>query len=233
MTTVSVIIPTLNEAAVLPSTLAQTVSLGFDELLVVDGGSEDGTAEAVRPYLSMHAPQPVTFVTGPRGRARQMNLGTTLARGDVFLFLHADTHLPANARALVHEALRDPACPGGRFDVSFDRPTALGGVVSRLINLRSRLSGIATGDQAIFVRRSVFERLGGFADIPLMEDVDLSRRLKRVGRPAALRAQVVTSFRRWETCGPIRTILFMWLLRFLYWTGVSPVRLSHLYVAIR
>ncbi|WP_447974401.1 TIGR04283 family arsenosugar biosynthesis glycosyltransferase [Nitrospira sp. Kam-Ns4a] len=162
-----------------------------------------------------------------------MNAGAAASSGDVLLFLHADTRLPDDARGAIEQALRDPACVGGRFDVRFDRDCGAAWLVSHLMNLRSRWTGIATGDQAIFVRREVFERLGGFADVPLMEDVDFSRRLKRAGRLVPLRSTVVTSFRRWEACGPVRTILLMWLLRFLYWLGVSPHRLQHLYGHVR
>jgi rSAM/selenodomain-associated transferase 2 len=158
-----------------------------------------------------------------------MNAGAAAATGDVLLFLHADTILPHDARQAVALALAEPRTVGGRFDVRFERDAGLGWLISRMINLRSRLSGIATGDQAVFVRRETFDALGGFSDIPLMEDVDFTKRLKRLGRIAALRARAITSFRRWELRGPIRTILLMWSLRFLYWIGVSPVRLKALY----
>lgn len=226
--TVSVIIPTLNEEQALPQTLTRTLALGFDEVLVVDGGSSDRTCEIVAA-LGPSA----KLLTGSQGRAAQMNQGAAASFGDVLLFLHADTRLPDEAKQAIVAALQEPACPGGRFDLRFDRDSPLGRLVACMINLRSRLSGIATGDQAIFVRRSVFEQLGGFAPIPLMEDIELTRRLKRRGPVACLRAQVTTSFRRWESRGPIRTILLMWLLRFLYWTGISPQRLSHFYAVVR
>jgi hypothetical protein len=130
-------------------------------------------------------------------------------------------------------ALADPRTVGGRFDLRFERDRGLARLISRMINLRSRLTRIATGDQAMFVRRTTFEALGGFADMPLMEDVDFSKRLKREGRTAALRSRATTSFRRWEARGPIRTILLMWGLRFLYWIGVPPSRLARMYEAIR
>jgi len=158
-----------------------------------------------------------------------MNAGAKASRSVVLLFLHADTQLPPEARTAIEEALTSPEVVGGRFDVRFDRGTPLGRMISRMINLRSRWSGIATGDQAIFVRRSVFDRLGGFADIPLMEDLEFTKRLKRAGRVAALGAQVTTSYRRWEAWGPVRTVVLMWGLRFLYWVGVSPHRLSRWY----
>jgi hypothetical protein len=141
--------------------------------------------------------------------------------------------LPVDARRRIEATLADPACPGGRFDVRFERDRGWGWIVARLMNVRSRLTGIATGDQAIFVRRSMYETLGGFSDIPLMEDVDFCRRLKRAARLAPLRATVMTSFRRWRSCGPMRTILLMWWLRLLYWVGVSPHRLANLYGNVR
>ncbi len=242
---ISVIIPTLNEERALPATLRHTLSLGFDELIVVDGGSSDRTCEVVEklevggettthsfPTQSSDL-SPVTLLTSPPGRARQMNAGAAAAKGDVLLFLHADTLLPNDAQKVIVAALEDPQTVGGRFDLRFARDTGLGRLISRMINLRSRLSGIATGDQAIFVRRATFDALGGFSDIPLMEDVGFTKRLKRLGRTAALRSYVVTSFRRWEARGPIRTILLMWSLRFLYWIGVSPRTLSRFYGTVR
>lgn len=162
-----------------------------------------------------------------------MNAGAAHSRADVLLFLHADTRLPDGARQAIERALDEPACAGGRFDLRFERDSGLAWLIGRLISLRSRWSGIATGDQALFVRRGVFESLGGFADLPLMEDVDFTRRLKRSGHVAPLRAQVVTSYRRWERCGAFRTIFLMWMLRFLYWVGVSPNKLKDLYASVR
>jgi len=252
--TITVVIPTLNEEAVLPRTLSQAASLGFDELIVVDGGSHDRTREIVQAFPSAPAislqpstishqrsilsPQssalsPVSLLTAPPGRANQMNAGAAASEGTVLLFLHADTSLPSDARQAVERALEDPACVGGRFDVRFERDSGPGWLISRMMNLRSRWTGIATGDQAIFVRRSLFEQLGGYSDLPIMEDVDFSRRLKRTGRLSALRSKVITSYRRWDTRGPLRTILLMWVLRFLYWIGISPHRITRLYGAVR
>jgi len=258
--TISIVIPTLDEERSLSPTLTHTAGLGFDEVIVVDGGSRDRTRDIVAQFdvrrkkfeVSSSPPsnlepqtsnsagtsnfEPRTHIkllTAPPGRAPQMNAGAAASRGDVLLFLHADTLLPRDARLAIEGALEDPACVGGRFDVRFGRDSRPGRLIGSMINLRSRCTGIATGDQAIFVRRAVFERLGGFSDIPIMEDVDFTRRLKRAGRVAALRSQVVTSYRRWDACGPIRTILLMWVLRLLYWIGVSPGTLSRFYSTVR
>jgi len=234
--TISVIIPTLNEERTIAATLARTASLGFDELIVVDGGSTDETPALLESYrlkTQSSALSPVHWVTAPAGRARQMNEGAKASRGEVLLFLHADTQLPRDATTVINRALADHRMVGGRFDVRFDRQSMWGTIISRMMNWRSRLSGLATGDQALFVRRPLFEQMGGFADMPLMEDIEFSRRLKRKGATAALTATVTTSFRRWEQQGPLRTILLMWTLRFLYWIGVSPHTLSRWYGLVR
>jgi rSAM/selenodomain-associated transferase 2 len=233
---VSVIMPTLNEECLLPVTLRHTAALGFDELIVVDGGSRDRTREIVQALQlsTQHsALSTVKLLIAPPGRAQQMNAGAATSRGDVLIFLHADTRLPFDVKQAIGRALEDPACVGGRFDVRFEPDAGWGWVISRMMNVRSRLTGIATGDQAIFVRRAVFERLGGFSEIPIMEDVEFSRRLKRAGRVAALRSPAVTSYRRWRTRGPLRTILLMWGLRWLYWIGISPRRLMRKYAHVR
>jgi rSAM/selenodomain-associated transferase 2 len=191
--------------------------------VVVDGGSRDGTIESAR-----RVPDVMALVSA-RGRAVQMNAGARAARGGVLLFLHADTWLPDGALAAVRDALADPAVVGGRFDVRFDSPRPVLSMIAFFMNLRSRWSGISTGDQAIFVRRDVFDGLGGFAEIPLMEDVELTKRLKRLGRVAALRARVTTAARKWEREGALRTMLLMWALRLLYVCGVPPARLHRWY----
>lgn len=234
--TISVIIPTLNEERTIIATLAHTDDLGFDELIVVDGGSLDQTPVLVDSYrlrTQSSALSPLRLVTAPPGRALQMNEGAKASRGEILVFLHADTQLPGEAKTAIATTLADPRIVGGRFDVRFDRPSMWGTMISRMMNWRSRMSGLATGDQALFVRRSIFEQMGGFADMPLMEDIEFSRRLKQKGATAALTATVTTSFRRWEQHGPVRTILLMWTLRFLYWVGVSPHRLAHLYATVR
>jgi len=234
--TITVIIPTLNEEATIARTVRHTAERGFDQVIVVDGGSTDHTRTLAGVPASGPQPSalsPIRLLSTPRGRATQLNAGAHASRDDVLLFLHADTRLPDTAKRHIESALADPAVVGGRFDVRFDSPSAWGRVISTFMNLRSRLTRISTGDQAMFVRRQVFEQLGGFSDIPLMEDIEFSARLKHAGPTQALRETVTTSFRRWEQQGPLKTILLMWTLRFLYWIGVSPHRLKNFYAAVR
>lgn len=223
---ISVIIPTLNEAATIGETLRRVRSSGSCEVIVVDGGSDDGTPELARPQADL-------VLSAGRGRARQMNVGARAASGQVLLFLHADTVLPPDFPALLENALRNPRVVGGRFDVRLDAEGRLFRLVERLMNLRSRLSRIATGDQAIFVRSRTFLELGGYREAELMEDLELSYRLKRRGELACLRERVVTSARRWQRDGIARTIVLMWLLRFLYFIGVSPSYLKTFYADTR
>ena len=228
---ISVIIPTLNEEQALGQTLTGLPSSLVLEIIIVDGGSTDRTLAIANTFCA-HTPT-AQLVRAPTGRARQMNEGAKASRGDILLFLHADTQVVEEAPRIIKSTLANPAVVGGRFDVRFDTRSGWGRIISTLMNWRSRTSGIATGDQAIFVRRHIFEQLGGFADIPLMEDIDFSRRLKRAGSTVALRQTVTTSFRRWEQQGPLHTILLMWTLRFLYWAGVNPSRLNRWYKVVR
>ena len=227
--TISVIIPTLNEASTIAQTLEHLHTLPHDgitlEVLVVDGGSQDQTQTIVGNHARMLMSSP--------SRARQMNAGASEAIGDVLLFLHADTRLPETALQDIRGALSNPGMVGGRFDARTDHDAGLLWIVCRMVSLRSRLTRIATGDQAIFVRRAVFRSMGGYADIPLMEDVELSRRLKTQGSIATLRSCVTTSARRWQADGILYTILLMWTFRFLFFVGVDPYRLKKLYQDIR
>jgi rSAM/selenodomain-associated transferase 2 len=223
----SIVMPVLNEAAGLPGVLQALAPLRArgHEVIVVDGGSHDGSA-------ALAEAAGVTVLAGPRGRARQMNAGAAVARHEVLLFLHADTQLPAQADAAIATALAEDDGAGadwGRFDVTIEGHSRWLPMVAWFMNRRSRLSGIATGDQALFVRRALFQRLGGFPEQPLMEDVELSRRLRAVSRPACLRQQVRTSGRRWDERGAWRTIVLMWRLRWLYWRGTPAEQLARAY----
>ncbi len=189
------------------------------EVIVCDGGSSDATPRIAGALCDR-------LLTAPRGRASQMNAGARQASGEALLFLHADTRLPPEADRLIQVALEE--CPWGRFDVSIQSAHPLLRVVAWTMNLRSRLTGIATGDQAIFVRRECFD---GFPEIALMEDIAFSSAMKRRGPPACLRSRVVTSGRRWERGGVLRTILLMWRLRLLYALGAAPEHLARLYRA--
>jgi rSAM/selenodomain-associated transferase 2 len=222
--TLSIVVPVLDEADRLESFLAELArECPGAEVIVADGGSRDGSAA-----IAACAPG-VRLVSSERGRACQMNAGAAAATGEILLFLHADTRLPPGAVDAVRLALGDPAVAYGRFDVRFDHPGMAFRLIAALMNLRSRLTGICTGDQAIFVGRARFERLGGYPEIPLMEDVELTRRLKRAGRLAPLGLRVTTSARRWERDGVARTIVLMWTLRFLHVCGVDPARLGRWY----
>ena len=220
----SVVLPVLNEAAGLGAALQALAPLRARgaEIIVADGGSSDHSA-ALALAGGAH------LVHAPRGRALQMNAGAAQATGDVLLFLHADTVLPEGADALVSEALASGAKVWGRFDVRITGRPRMLRLVAALMNLRSRLTGIATGDQSMFMTRAAFEAVGGFPAQPLMEDIEMSRRLLRLSRPACLRARVQTSGRRWESRGVWRTVLLMWRLRFAYWRGAAPERLAELY----
>jgi rSAM/selenodomain-associated transferase 2 len=215
-----IVMPVLNEAHTLAASLGalQPLRQRGVRVVVVDGGSDDDTLAIARAHADL-------TLLAPRGRAAQMNAGAAACMADMLLFLHADTRLPPQADELVHAALAGSQ-GWGRFDVRIDSPRPLLRMVAGLMNWRSRWSGIATGDQAMFVRRDLFTAVGGFAPIPLMEDIALSRALKRHTPPACLRAQVVTSARRWEQHGLVRTILLMWRLRAAYFLGAAPAQLA-------
>lgn len=221
---VSIVVPTLDEARGIVPHLAALQPLRAEgcEVIVVDGGSRDGTPDLARPLAD-------AVLQGPRGRGAQLDTGARASRGDVLLFLHADTRLPAGAVDAIRDALSDDRRQWGRFDVTIEGRSRALPAVAFLMNLRSRVTGIATGDQAIFVRRSAYHAAGGVPAIPLMEDIALSTRLRRRSRPACLPMRVATSGRRWDSGGVARTVLLMWRLRFLYWAGRNPSDLARRY----
>ena len=227
----AIIIPVLDEAATIEAALARLAPLRARgaTVIVVDGGSNDGTPANA-------APQADRVIASPRGRALQMNAGArdaAAAGADVLLFLHADTQLPAEAdRVVLRELANSDRC-WGRFDVRLDAAGWSLRMVESLMNWRSRLTGIATGDQAIFVERSAFLALDGFAALPLMEDIDFCRRAKRLSAPVSLRERVVTSARRWQQLGVWRTVALMWWLRLAFFFGADPARLAQRYRHVR
>ncbi|MGH7857937.1 MAG: TIGR04283 family arsenosugar biosynthesis glycosyltransferase [Candidatus Binatia bacterium] len=220
------IVPARNEAEGIAATLERLREPEVLEVIVVDGASEDGTAEQARAHADR-------VVSSPPGRARQMNAGARVARADVLFFLHADTLVPRGFARAIASACRAEAVIGGRFDVDVGAPGLAYRAISGGINLRSRWTRVFTGDQGLFIRREAFERLGGFPEMPLLEDLALSIAMKRHGRVACLRERVTTSARRWEREGVVRTVLWMWALRALYFLGVSPERLARLYRDVR
>ena len=224
----SIIIPILNEAKELPGLLEHLAPLRAcgAEVIVVDGGSEDDSQQVASRAGAQ-------IVCTGRSRARQMNAGASAAHGEVLLFLHADTSLPLCANQAIEAAIRRSGradeCVWGHFDVRINGSSFMLRVITMLMNWRSRLSGIATGDQAMFVTSRAFEAVGGFPDQPLMEDIELSMRLLALSRPICLADRVVTSGRRWETHGVWRTIWLMWRLRWSYWRGVPASELAKSY----
>jgi rSAM/selenodomain-associated transferase 2 len=222
-----VVVPMLNEAHDIVATL-RALRLGAPDaqIIVVDGGSTDQSVAIARPLCH-------TVIAISASRARQMNAGAAVAHGDAIVFVHADTQVPSNFAAAIDKALANPSVVGGRFDIELDDRAPGYRMVGAMISLRSRLMRSATGDQAIFVRREVFDRLGGFAEIAICEDVDFARRLRRAGRIACLRTRVITSARRWRRYGVIRTILRMWAIKSLFLLGVSPAWLKRHYVDAR
>jgi rSAM/selenodomain-associated transferase 2 len=222
MRRLTIVVPVLDEAAIIVAALEALKPLRARgaEIIVVDGGSSDGTVQLAQPLADR-------VIAAARGRGPTMNAGAALGTGDALLFLHADTTLPENADRLIATALSRRAW--GRFDLRIAGGHPLLAVVARMINWRSRATGIATGDQAIFVTREAFLSVGGFPDLPLMEDIAISQRLKRLCRPFCIATPAITSGRRWEHNGIFRTILLMWRLRLAYYFGVEPARLATRY----
>lgn len=220
----SIIIPVLNEARFLAANKEKFGSWLREghEILVVDGGSRDGSVNIARALGCK------VFRTRA-SRGHQLGCGASHSKNDVLLFLHADTRLPPHAAEAIARALAGPDRHWGRFDVRFSNPRRVFRVIAWFMNKRSCLTGIATGDHALFIKREFYFGCGGYIDIPLMEDVELSRRLKRYASPACLSEKVVTSSRRWEQNGILKTVLTMWLLRLLFFLGQSPAKLARLY----
>lgn len=225
MKRISIIIPVRNEAQALAEHLPalQPLRAAGHELIVVDGGSSDNGALCCDGQVDQ-------LLSSPPGRALQMNAGAALATGDVLLFLHIDTRLPDAALQALAQGFARPDILWGRFDVRLSGERRVFRLIEYMMNLRSRVSGVATGDQALFVRTAVFRQLGGFPPIPLMEDVALSKRLRQRAPPLCLRQRVTTSSRRWESHGVGQTVLLMWWLRLLYFVGVTPAKLHAMYM---
>lgn len=222
---ISVIIPALNEEEVVEKTLRYLTKVPDVDVIVSDGGSMDRTLEVASRYARI--------VTSRSGRGSQMNAGAREASGDILLFLHADTVLPENWKDEILLAMSDERVAGGAFSLRIDSDRPSHKIIAAAANIRSRLTSIPYGDQGIFARRSVFEKLGGFRDIPIMEDVDLMQRLKRAGKVVLLKDKVMTSARRWEREGVVYTTLRNWLLITLYYIGASPERLYRFYKVVR
>lgn len=221
---ISFIIPVLNESAVILGTLQhlQKIRSAGHEVIAVDGGSEDDTAMVAAPLVDQ-------VIHSPRGRANQMNAGASAASGDILCFLHADTLLPEGAEKHINNGMTKYCRSWGRFDVRLSGKSFGLRIIEFMMNLRSRITGIATGDQAIFVSKESFVDAGGFPEIPLMEDIALCRKLRAIGTPINLRQRVITSSRRWEHNGLVKTVLLMWWLRLAYRLGADPVNLANTY----
>jgi rSAM/selenodomain-associated transferase 2 len=220
----SIIIPVLNEAGCLQPTLERLQPLRSQghEIILVDGGSSDDTLALGQTLVDR-------VLQTPPGRGRQMQAGAAIARGSVLWFLHADSCIPVGADNLILDTLQRTEAGWGRFDISFTDSHPLLKCVAWFMNQRTRLSGIATGDQGIFVARTLYDRVGGFPAIPLMEDISFSRSLKQHARPCRVTQTLGTSARRWHAHGILRTIVTMWGLRLAYFAGISPERLAKYY----
>jgi len=220
----SIIIPVLNEGDDLLPTLKSLSYLKKcdHEIIIVDGGSQDNTLAIAKPYADI-------ILTSEKGRARQMNYGASKANGDILWFLHADSLIPDNADQLIVNALQQTHSVWGRFNIRLSGSKWVFRIIEQFINKRSRLTGIATGDQGIFVLRREFEKLNGYAELPLMEDINLTKRLKKISLPICLQQTIITSSRRWESNGVIKTVMLMWYLRFAYFIGTPADKLIRLY----
>lgn len=217
---ISIIIPVLNEAKAIAQTINQAQNATAVEIIVVDGGSTDGTIETLSSFQ---------VISAPRSKAAQMNAGVAAARGDILLFLHADTHLPVGFDTWVRQTLAQPGIIAGAFQLKIDGQNPGLRVVEKMVNLRSRYCQMPYGDQAIFLKTTTFQQLGGFPNQPIMEDFELIRRLQRMGRIAIAPLPVITSARRWQKLGILKTTLINQIVIIAYFLGVSPNRIASWY----
>ena len=228
----AIVVPVLNEIERLPLLLKELVQVEAEHVIIVDGGSTDGSVQWLEKHFACEPPINTTLIQSPSGRAKQMNAGAEKAKQDILLFLHADTVLPVNAKLEINTSYAKEFL-WGRFDVEFDEPCLAMRLIAFFINMRSKLSKIATGDQAMFIERELFEKVDGFDDIALMEDVAMSKKLYKRSSPYASTARVITSARRWKQNGVLRTVIKMWWYRLAYSLGVSPDSLAQGYRNVR
>lgn len=223
--TISVVIPILNEARILEKTLDQLQSeLGDHELIIVDGGSTDSSVRIAEKYGKV--------VLSACGRAKQLNTGAAAATGDILIFLHADIWLEPGAFAAVATALAS-GYVGGGFRQKIDGKRVLYRLIEIAGNIRGRYLNVFYGDSGIFLARTDFEKIGGFPDVPILEEMEFSKRLRQLGKPTLLTPCIHISARRWEASGIVRTTLNNWLITALYFLGASPEKLARLYSHIR
>ena len=226
---ISVIVPLFNEGETVSTLVAHLQELeGLDEAILVDASSQSDSRKVIDALKKNCSPNILIIQSQQCGRAVQMNLGADWARGDVLLFLHCDSRLPQDALLWVQCAM-DSGCSWGRFDIRLDAEGIMFRVIESMINLRSRMRRLATGDQGIFVNTNVFRQCGGYPAITLMEDIAISNQLNSFSRPFLIKKPLITSARRWRNCGVLSTVALMWKLRFLYWIGVSPAKLYQMY----
>jgi len=227
---ISIIIPVLNEAATIEETLTRFEGISDVEVIVVDGGSRDETVALVKHCCVRFTPSSdFKVISAAAGRACQMNAGAAIATGDILLFLHADTHLPPDFDSLVRQALQHPGIIAGAFELRIDANLRGLRLIERMVNLRSHFFSMPYGDQAIFLKATTFHNLGGFPDLPIMEDFELMQRLREEGRIAIVPASVVTSGRRWQKLGVVKTTLINQLIIAGYFLGIPPAKLAHWY----
>jgi|ERR687886_753142 rSAM/selenodomain-associated transferase 2 len=227
---ISIIIPVLNEATTIQETLTKLQNVTDIEVIVVDGGSRDETVALAKPYFRTFAPSSqFKVISAAAGRASQMNAGAAVATGDILLFLHADTHLPPEFDTLVRQALQNPGTIAGAFELRINADLRGLRLIEKIVNVRSHIFSMPYGDQAIFLKATTFHEIGGFPNLPIMEDFELMLRLKRQGRIKIVPATVLTSGRRWQKLGVMKTTLINQLIIVGYFLGIPPTQLTHWY----